>query len=306
MSDDSSVPPAAAPEPKKGRAVKPLPVYVGKLTDKDLEKFNVTEEYEEGKPMGDNGPYEVAISVTVEEENGPATYSLDSFTSDQLKVICKNVGVKCFSSASKFLMRKLIAHQKKWGMLANIHPLIDSGDKLVKKLNTQLRIINAVSHKDITAPLKKVNDLKDRFDQEHGLMPRQTWQKFADLVNDATPDDELDKILCPNVLDVEVHEDHMKKYDDDAIDPKKFNNVDSKSVADIVAKLFKVREEMKRCMEHTGTHDYDPMRYVDRGIKRSGHKEINRLAAYCFWQKAEEVPDLEDTFKPVIRQVCLL
>jgi len=309
MAEDTNAATDTAAKATKGRDSRPLPAAVSKLTVDDFGLFDFGDEMDRNDT--DAGLVRVATSVKVKElkdgKEVEVVYQLMDFTVDNLREIAKKMDVQGYASASKFTIRRLLARRSTTANRLAASRRIDSADKIKKRINSQLRLTNAVSHKDAIDLVVVVNDNKNRKDHEAKKTPKQTWMDVADIYNDASPDDDLDTvILPPGGCSIPFYSEHKDLLvEDDEVDPSDFNPVESdgKYVAKIVNKMFRVRTWIKRLLDDSGRNCPDPFAYISTAMKRANVKEIYKLPAYYFYIKCEQhKDDLEARFSPFMNE----
>jgi hypothetical protein len=173
---------------------------------------------------------------------------------------------------------------------------------LKKKLNSELRLIQAFFHPDLFHQIIQVNSLKDRSDHENGTNEKQTWSSVADLFNNTEPDCNLVEFDCSAVKDTNNHLINNPGYED--VDLMQFTETtdNGNGVKKCKTGLFKLRHEMKSLMTTvSGTHNNDPMALVNRAKKRVKNCSAHRLALYFFFVKCEEHPTIDDHFVPLFQ-----
>jgi hypothetical protein len=73
--------------------------------------------------------------------------------------------------------------------------------------------------------------------------------------------------------------------------------IGGKEIKKYIFTLFKVRAEMNKMMGVSGTHENDPMFFVDHAKQRvSGGGSVHRLALFFFYVKCIDNPRVDDEF----------
>jgi hypothetical protein len=71
--------------------------------------------------------------------------------------------------------------------------------------------------------------------------------------------------------------------------------VGGKEIKKFIMSMFKLCADIKKMMSISGTHDSDPMSYVDRAKERVGGG-LHRLSLYFFYVKCKDTPRVDDEF----------
>jgi hypothetical protein len=132
-----------------------------------------------------------------------------------------------------------------------------------------LRKIQAFFHPDIFEQILQVNSLKSRADHENGTSEKQTWSALADLYNTTDKDLALDNHHDTCAKDYRNHLLVNTGYED--VDLTNFTKTtdNGNELCKFITGLFKLRREMKALMMTiSGTHNSDPMSFVDTAKKR--------------------------------------
>jgi hypothetical protein len=153
----------------------------------------------------------------------------------------------------------LLAHHVQFQKFYNQESNINSVTNLEKKLNSNIRKIQAFFHPN------QVNNLKRRVDHENGTSEKQTWLALADLYNSTDPDK---GVVFDSALQTDENDHLIDNPGYEHINLTNFTMTPiggNKEIKKYMAGLFKLRsEEIKKMIGISGTHDNDPMSYVNR------------------------------------------
>ena len=294
MSDDNSISANSSADnannAKSTRKLTPLPPYLAGLTKDDLDKFVIVDEtvVEDGKEK----QVPMALAVVVDG----MTYPLKHVTQDHLRMLCKNIEVPKYGRAKKQKMCQHIGAKCRFKEL-NLTSHANFGVAKAKtRTRSIVRFVNALFHPDFVPTLLKINDLKRRSDHELKTTPRNIWDGFADEYNDRDNED-FTKFLSNVDADLRGHLKEEEVYQD--IDLKNFTAIsDGKSARLLAMKLFKIRQIMQENMTKSGTHESDPMMFVDQAIKKAkGVSGVGKWEMYYFFVRCEEHKELDNTFQ---------
>jgi hypothetical protein len=174
---------------------------------------------------------------------------------------------------------------------------LNSNANLAKKLNSEVRKIQAFFHPDIFEQMMQVNNLKGWCDHENGMSEKQTWSSLADLYNSTDPDDGVD--IFDRTLPTDKKDHLIDNVGYDAIDLTNFTitPVGGNEIKKYIFGLFKLWAEIKKMNGVSGTHDNDPMLFVDSAKQRvSGGGATHWLALFYFSCKCKDNPRVNDEF----------
>jgi hypothetical protein len=276
-----------APAAKK-RKTKDLPQELTRLTEKNFRhalQFRLeTDATEYG------GEVEVAYTVSLDDNNGGPTMELDKLTSDQLRMLCKNVGVNYVNTKSKFACRKALAilanHQTERESMGV--PLSTVAERASSNI---VRLVNIIFSSNFYENFIKLNDIKNHEDHEAKLLPEDFWNDVAEAMNgDAADDDSaLKTVMSP--LDP-----HWEELND--LDLNEFDQTTSDALRKKFNLLLKVRKVMTVNMTASGEHDSDPYNFVELAMKTAkATSTLTQIGCYYFFQRcAEKNQDIDDTF----------
>ena len=275
-----------APAAKK-RKTKELPPELTRLTEKN---FRHAINFRLETDATESGEVEVAFTVALDDNDGGPTMELDKLTADQLRMLCKNVGVNYVNSKNKFACRKALAilanHQKDREMMGA--PLSTTTERAS---NNIVRLVNIIFSNNFYDTFIKLNDIKNRRDHEERLLPDDFWNDVAEAMNgDAADDDSaLKTVICP--LDP-----HWEEVID--LDLNEFDNTTAVALRKKFNLLLKVRKVMNTNMTASGEHDSDPYNFVDLAMKSAkATSTLTKIGCYYFYKRcAEKNQDIDDTF----------
>jgi hypothetical protein len=168
---------------------------------------------------------------------------------------------------------------------------------LEKKLNSELRKCLAFFHPDLFEQMMAVNNLKGRVDHENVMSEKHTWSALADLYNSSDPDKGV--YVFDSVLPMDKHNHVTTNPGYKAIDLTNFSTtpIRGHEIKKYILGMFWLRADMNKMMAISGTHNNDPLSYVDRAKTRFG-LSAHRLALYYFFVncKCKENPRVDNEF----------
>lgn len=267
--------------PAKKRKVKDLPEPLSQLTDVNFRSvLNARLETD---------PNEASeVMVAYEASCDGETFVLDKLTLDQLRRLCKNVGVRYVNKCSKFQCRKAL-----WVLAQYQEQRERDGASCLslseKMTNNIVRITNIVFCHDFVDSFLTLNDIKTRADHEKGQLPKNFWADVAEAMNDCDDDDKTAVDIVLNEEDERWEEIHL-------LDLNNFDNMSATAIRKKVHQLLKVRKEMKKNMTISGEHDSDPYNFVEVAMKNVGGCGLTILGCYYFYMRCEENPEVDSVF----------
>jgi hypothetical protein len=311
------------PKKKKARKIKPLPVELASLNDKDKDKFVVVLECDPNQKSDTFGQeFHVIRKVTIaaaDPNSQPTSFDVDSLSLDQIRQLCKNVGVTNCGSMNKFQCRKAIAmyfhyrdNLEKKGLSATSYA--------ARITSTICRAVNVVFSDQFIEDFKTVNDRKDRRDHESSNTHKQFWIRAAlahndiegdggDIEDDAIdndggsdgddssnvpPDDDSFTTLVYPEGDT-----HLTDLDNNPeINLRVVNQFETEAFRKKITTLFKVRRTMKKNMTESGTHDSDPWNFVEVAMRNV--TGLTKISVYYFYMRCEAIPGIDAHFQPFL------
>jgi hypothetical protein len=125
-------------------------------------KLLFKEELDPSLRTNDRGPHQVAKTIKIDQEmeDGAVVeveFDLNAFTSDQLRLLCKQVRCSGYASLSKYnLRRQLFTHA---GLMCMYDRAAnnDAMTNIQKRLNSDLRKVNTFVHKEMFEQVKNIN-----------------------------------------------------------------------------------------------------------------------------------------------------
>jgi hypothetical protein len=280
----------------KKRKAKELPDELLQLTEstfRKVMKFRLETDPHE------TGEVKVAYEVSLCQDNN-ATIELDKLTLDQLRKLCKNVGVQYVNNCTKFACRKAL-----WILSNHQEQREKDGIRLStvseRASSNMVRLVNVVFSHNFFESFLKLNDIKTRSDHETGGLPSDFWADVAEALNGDAEDDDSATNIVISLED--PHYDELMDLDLDDFDittssvlRKKFNL------------LLKVRKVMKQNMTLSGEHDNDPYNFVDVAMKKVGGTGLTKTGCYYFFQRCatrEHEEAIDDIFGDTMDEILM-
>ena len=220
-------------------------------------------------------------------ENDGKSFLLDELTLDQLRKLCKQVGIRYVNSSNKVQCRKALA------MLVNYVKDKDATTTLSLDKSTEniVRITNIIFGHDFVDSFLKLNDIKNRQDHESSNLPKAFWESVGEAMNCSDDDDAdglIEKIVLPD------NDEHAEDFE--SLNLSEFDIMTPDAIRKKVHLLFKVRAKAKENMTKSGTHDSDPFNFMEVAVNKVGKVGLSMLGAYYFYQRCEEHPGIDDCF----------
>jgi hypothetical protein len=309
MGEDDVAPGSAGePAPKKQRLYKPLPPGLADIGPQDLTKFYCAVEVHAGR----NGSPTTEANVAQSIETTAGVVNLDNdLVLDQLRKLCRNLGIKINAGTNKFQCRKSIAILKDYeGTLKEVgtHPRSTEA----RATNTLLRAVNVVFGSALIDRFKTLNDSKDRVDHETRNLYEHFWRdaelEFNDFENGLEDiiDDDDDEVRVDEKLVIvnSSNDEHLQEFldiDEDFVNLRDVDNMTADVLKKKIMLMFKVRRQMKENMTVSGTHDNSAYNFLDIAMNKvKGAKILSKIGMYYFYCRCEEHDDIDASFQPFL------
>lgn len=301
--------------PTKKRKVKPLPEILATLSDKDKDRFTFALECDPNPKSKTYGKeYNVVQKVKVNDND--EYFDLTTLNQDQIRMLCRNIGVTNCGSSSKFVCRKTIASYllyreslQKVGLAPTSHSS--------RVTSTVCRAVNVVFSSQFLDDFLKVNDRKNRQDHESSNMYKDFWiratiahNSFSETPMDSSADDcsfdtvekddnDAEKEFCTLVIpDGDIHLSQL--VEDTDLNLRNVDQYNTEAFRKKIMNLFKIRQIMIKNMTESGTHDNDPWNFVEVAMKNfSG---MTKVSVYYFFMRCENTDGVDAHFQPFLDQ----
>lgn len=326
MEETASAPPHGKKPSSKPRNAKQLPAELLLLTEKDTECFVCKEEADPNPKSETYGTLFTTLQEVKSKAEGTTpqeVWEAHKFTVDQLRQLCKRIGVTGTGSLNKYAIRRSIAVY-----LAYLQKLKDQGLTQVshdKRMTATIcRAVNVVFSESFVHSFQTVNDAKARIDHETSNTHKNFWASAAIAHNDfslTTQDLEptiqqnsnsngvVDPLLAIGDSDDEDDGDEFSQIinpkgnahlaelaTDHEINLLDVDQFETNSFRKMITTLFRIRANMKKDMTVSGTHDNDAWNFVDNS--RKAHARFTKLGVYYFYERCEEFPDMDAQMQP--------
>jgi hypothetical protein len=273
------------------RKAKDLPGGLADLTESTFRKVMKFQlETDPNEAVEAMVAYEVAFGSDGREDDSATCIQLDKLTADQLRRLCKNVGVQYVNSCTKFACRKAL-----W-VNAN---LLETKEKDGARISTAIeratsntvRLVNVIFSSSFYNNFLKLNDIMKRAAHEAGGLPSDFWGDVTEALNGDSDDDPspLQTVVDPN----DPHVDDLMH-----LDLEEFDNMTTSVIRKKFHLLLKVRNVMKVNMTTSGEHDNDAYNFVDVAMKKvPGASTLTKIGCYYFFLRCtEKKQEIDDTF----------
>ena len=268
----------------KKRKTKDLPQSLTYLTEDNF-RFKIHGRLEADSKDPD-GEVMVVHTVDVDgDDGGVSTLELNVLTIDQMRKLCRNVGVSYVNKCNKFQCRKAL-----WVLAEYQEKRYNDGRVMAttteKMTNNIIRLTNIVFSNEFYDSFIKLNDNKNRSDHERHALPKHFWNDVAEAMNSAADDDStaIDVVLPPEDLHYdEVEILNLLEYDimtDVAIKKK-------------IMSLFKVRKIIQENMTTSGEHDSDVYNFVEVAMRKVGTGGFTLFGCYYFFKIFDLHPEVD-------------
>lgn len=302
-------------KPKAARKIHPMPVELIALTEKDVPGFLLARECDLLNKESKGEEFLVAQSYRGIKEDGTELFvDLNKLSSDHLRQLCRNIGVKNVSTLNKFGCRKAMANHfvyQKELVDKGLPPTSQSG----RTTSNILRAINVVFSSEYFDDFLKVNDRKSRADHEGQTTNKLFWVNACATYNtirevdnlpslgisglsdsEASFCDALDEMVLLVYPTTDIHLCDLPK--DQSINLLMVDSFETEAFRKKILLLFKVRRAMKENMTASGTHDSDPWNFVEVAMKDT--TGLTKIAMYYFYMRCEENPAIDASFEPFL------
>jgi hypothetical protein len=183
----------------KKRKMKDLPECLAFLTEdnfRNMVKFRLEMD---GKETG-----EIMVAYEVLLEGGD-TFDLNMLTLDQLRLFCRNVGVRYASRCNKFQCQKAVWYLSNY-QVERERDLSEPISISNKTTNNIIRLCNIIFSHEFLDSFLALNDIKTRVHHETQDLPKDFWGDVADAMNCSDDDDSI--ALC---LILSADDDHFEE-----------------------------------------------------------------------------------------------
>jgi hypothetical protein len=232
----------------------------------------------------------VAFEVYLEEDD--ESFELDKLTLDQLRMLCKNVGIRYVNNYSKFQCRKLLwvlAHDKEGMEKENgtkTLPLLD------RRTSNIIRITNIIfSHGFLDSFLLTLKDISNHVDQDISQLPRNFWGDVAEVLNRSGDDDDIARQVV--IAEEDEHYEEIISIDVQ----QQIVVMSSTVIRKKVFQLLKVRKEIQKITTQHGEYASDPYHFIDIAMKVvGGVNGLTKLGCYYFFKRCDDNPEVDASF----------
>jgi hypothetical protein len=305
--------------PTKKRKVKSLPAAIlATLSDKDKDRFTFALECDPNPKSKNYGKeYNVVQKVKVTKDTDNDEYfDLTTLNQDQIRVLCRNIGVTNCGSSSKFVCRKTIAAYLQYReslQKVGLAPTSHSS----RVTSTVCRAVNVVFSSQFIDDFLMVNDRKNRQDHESSNMYKDFWiratiahNSFSETPMDTSVDDssldtvekddnDAEKEFCTLVIpDGDIHLSQL--VDDIDLNLRNVDQYKTEAFRKKIMNLFKIRQIMIKNMTESGTHDNDLWNFVEVAMK--DFSGMTKISVYYFFMRCENTDGIDAHFQPFLDQ----
>ena len=269
------------------RKAKDLPQSLSYLTEDNF-RFKI-----HGRLEADNkdpdGEVMVAHTVDLEEGEGDdSPFELNVLTIDQMRKLCRNVGVSYVNKCNKFQCRKAL-----W-VLARYQENRNNDGRVIataneKMSNNIIRLTNIIFSNEFYDAFIKLNDIKTRTDHERHDLPHHFWNDVSEAMNSAADDDST-------AVDIVLPPEDMHYEEVELLNLLDYDIMTAVSIKKKIMSLFKVRKIIQENMTLSGEHDSDVYNFVDIAMKKAGTGGFTVLGCYYFFKICDLHPEVDVTY----------
>ena len=251
-------------------------------------------------------PGEVMVAyevVVVEGDNTEKKIVLDELTLDQLRMLCRKIGVRYVNNCTKFQCRKAL-----W-RLANV-PEPDPAAVVVVAAFSDTMTSNIVRIANILLSQSPFwESFRKLKDHQTGETFTTFWRDVADAVNGSNNhDDNNDNDNSATALQVILAEDDPHYDKIQSINLQHFDVMTDTVIRKKVLRLVKVRKEIQNMLsslqsgephDRRNNHNHnhkDPYNYVHVAMKKVGGSALTPLGCYYFYKLCDQNPQVDATF----------
>jgi hypothetical protein len=278
-------PPTAAATRK--RNTKDLPDSLAYLNESNF-RFKVKGRLEEDNKDPD-GEVMVAYGMELEDADGDGPpFELNGLTIDQIRKLCRNVGVSYVNKCTKFQCRKAL-----WVLAKFQEQRNHDGGVVVtaskKMTNNLIRLTNIIFSHEFFDSFIKLNDIKTRTNHERNDMPRHFWDDVTESFNSAVDDDSTAVLIVLPTDD--LHYDEVE-----GLNLLDFDMMTASAIKKKIMLLIKVRKIVQDNMTLSGEHDSDAYNFMEVAIKKVGAGGLTLVGSYYFFKLCDVHPEVDVTY----------
>jgi hypothetical protein len=269
---------------KARRKSKDLPLCLAYLTEANFQTQIKARLETDNKDQ--SGEVMVAYEFKLEGDD-EATIEISSLNLDQIRKLCKNVGLQYINKCSKFQCRKALWVLAKYQQGRERDSIAYStvSDKMT---NNIIRLTNIIFSHEFFDSFITLNDNKTRVDHETHDLPKDFWEDITEAMNGSDDDD-----VTPLLIVLSPDDSH---YDEvEALNLRVYDIMTSAAIKKKVMVLLKVRREIQKNMTTSGEHDSDPYNFVEIAMKKilGGKGGLTLLGIYYFFKLCDAHPEVD-------------
>jgi hypothetical protein len=277
-------PPAAA---TRKRNTKDLPDSLAYLNESNF-RFKVKGRREEDNKDPD-GEVMVAYGMELEDADGDGPpFELNGLTIDQIRKLCRNVGVSYVNKCTKFQCRKALWVLAKFQEQRNHDGgvVVTASEKMTNNL---IRLTNIIFSHEFFDSFIKLNDIKTRTNHERNDMPRHFWDEVTESFNSAADDDSTAVLIVLPTDD--LHYDEVE-----GLNLLDYDMMTASAIKKKIMLLIKVRKIVQDNMTLSGEHDSDAYNFMEVAIKKVGAGGLTLVGSYYFFKICDVHPEVDVTY----------
>jgi hypothetical protein len=280
------------------RKTKDLPQSLSYLTEDNF-RFKI-----HGRLEADNkdpdGEVMVAHTVDLEEGEGEgegddSPFELNVLTIDQMRKLCRNVGVSYVNKCNKFQCRKAL-----WVLAKYQENRNNDGREMAtapeKMTNNIIRLTNIIFSNEFYDAFIKLNDIKTRTDHERHALPHHFWNDVAEAMNSAADDDST-------AIDVVLPTEDLHYEEVELLNLLDYDIMTDVAIKKKIMSLFKVRKIIQENMTLSGEHDSDVYNFVEVAMKKAGTGGFTLLGCYYFFKICDLHPEVDVAYSVTLDDV---
>jgi hypothetical protein len=214
--------------------------------------------------------------------------AVNKLTVDQIRLLLKVLCIRGYASATKFKCHQLLGVHVTLRGIHNLETNPNSASVVEKKLNSELRKIQAFFHPKHFEEMMKLNALKGCVDHENHTSEKVVWSTLADMYNSVDPDEGIDQLDFTCRGDKYKHLIGKLEFSRAVLSNFVTTPSGGLELKRYFFGLFKLCRQMKYLISESGTHSDDPLSYINHAKTTTKGAAVHRLALYYFYVKCKE------------------
>ena len=193
------------PAAPKKRKTKDLPDCLSFLNENNFKTFlNARLETDQNEM---DGVVMVAYAFSLQGEGeGTTTLDLSTLNLDQMRKLCRKVGVKYANKCTKFNCRKAMSILAEYQEQRESDSLPFAGTLSDRMTTNIVRLTNIIFSHEFLDSFLTLNDIKKRADHEANNLPKNFWDDVMEAMNNSEDDDPTPTKIVLSLDDLHIEE----------------------------------------------------------------------------------------------------